>query len=270
MGYNYITDYDAHSFTKGRQGADIQYIVIHHWGTQNATGMNIVNYFRNPNCPTSAHYVLDGKDVYCVVNEYDTAYHAGDWWYNIHSIGIECRTECRAVDIETLAELIADLWKRYGKLKVVGHKDIVATACPGLYYDKIPYIIKRAEEIFDGEPTEIKIDKVYGYETVAPSTQPVSVKGLDDIAREVMAGNWGNGSDRKERLTNAGYDARAVQVRVNQFCGVSEYGPSASVDLIAQAVMRGDYGNGAERRQALINAGYDADAVQQRVNELLS
>ncbi len=41
-------------------------------------------------------------------------------------------------------------------------------------------------------------------------------KSIDAIAREVMQGKWGNGADRKNRLTNAGYDCNAVQKRVNE------------------------------------------------------
>ena len=40
-------------------------------------------------------------------------------------------------------------------------------------------------------------------------------KTADEIAREVIAGKWGNGAERKTRLTAAGYDAAAVQARVN-------------------------------------------------------
>ncbi|MCL2605487.1 MAG: metallophosphoesterase [Defluviitaleaceae bacterium] len=39
---------------------------------------------------------------------------------------------------------------------------------------------------------------------------------LDEIARQVINGFWGNGAERVRRLTDAGYDARAVQNRVNQ------------------------------------------------------
>lgn len=39
---------------------------------------------------------------------------------------------------------------------------------------------------------------------------------LDLVAHEVIQGVWGNGLDRKERLTRAGYDYKAVQQRVNQ------------------------------------------------------
>lgn len=40
-------------------------------------------------------------------------------------------------------------------------------------------------------------------------------KTAEDIAREVIAGKWGNGSERKQRLTAAGYDAEAIQRKVN-------------------------------------------------------
>lgn len=43
-----------------------------------------------------------------------------------------------------------------------------------------------------------------------------AMKSVDEIAREVIQGKWGNGADRKNRLTNAGYDYNAVQKRVNE------------------------------------------------------
>jgi hypothetical protein len=41
-------------------------------------------------------------------------------------------------------------------------------------------------------------------------------KSVDEIAREVIAGKWGNGATRKEKLAAAGYDYSAVQKRVNE------------------------------------------------------
>lgn len=41
-------------------------------------------------------------------------------------------------------------------------------------------------------------------------------KSVDELAREVILGLWGNGTDRKNRLTKAGYDYDAVQKRVNE------------------------------------------------------
>lgn len=42
------------------------------------------------------------------------------------------------------------------------------------------------------------------------------LKPIDEIAKEVIAGKWGVGEERKRRLTNAGYDYKKVQQRVNE------------------------------------------------------
>jgi LysM repeat protein len=47
------------------------------------------------------------------------------------------------------------------------------------------------------------------------STPGAASKVIDKLALEVIRGNWGNGEDRKSRLTAAGYDYAAVQARVN-------------------------------------------------------
>lgn len=41
-------------------------------------------------------------------------------------------------------------------------------------------------------------------------------KNIDKIAVEVIDGLWGNGQERKDKLTAAGYDYNAVQTRVNE------------------------------------------------------
>lgn len=41
-------------------------------------------------------------------------------------------------------------------------------------------------------------------------------KSVDELAREVLQGKWGNGAERKKRLEVAGYDYAAVQKKVNQ------------------------------------------------------
>ena len=51
--------------------------------------------------------------------------------------------------------------------------------------------------------------------TVKPQPKPTG-KTNDQIASEVIAGKWGNGTDRKKRLTDAGYNYDAVQKIVNQ------------------------------------------------------
>lgn len=49
-----------------------------------------------------------------------------------------------------------------------------------------------------------------------PSSPSPKKKSVDAIAKEVIAGKWGTGNDRKKKLTAAGYDYSAVQKRVNE------------------------------------------------------
>lgn len=92
---------------------------------------------------------------------------------------------------------------------------------------------------------------------------------IDSIAREVINGHWGNGNERKQRLNAAGYDYNAVQTRVNEILSGKSSSPSKSITEVAKEVIRGDWGNGAERKQRLTAAGYDYASVQAKVNDLL-
>lgn len=97
--------------------------------------------------------------------------------------------------------------------------------------------------------------------TVKPQPNPTG-KTTDQLAEEVIAGQWGNGADRKKRLTDAGYDYNVVQNAVNAKLA------KKSNDEIAREVLQGLWGNGGERKNRLTSAGYDYNAVQKRVNEL--
>ena len=93
---------------------------------------------------------------------------------------------------------------------------------------------------------------------------------IDAIAYRVIAGEFGNGVDRINALAAAGYDNVAVQQRVNEILQ-GETPPNTSQDdlsAIAEAVYRGDYGNGQERINALRAAGYDPDEVQRAVDRI--
>lgn len=102
-----------------------------------------------------------------------------------------------------------------------------------------------------------------------PSTP--AKKSNETIANEVLAGNWGNGSDRKAKLEAAGYDYNAIQAIVNQKLGISggSSTPTKSKEEVARAVIRGDYGNGAERKQRLEAEGYNYSEIQALVNSML-
>ena len=49
----------------------------------------------------------------------------------------------------------------------------------------------------------------------ASAQKPTATKSVAELAQEVIDGKWGNGDDRKNRLTAAGYDYAAVQAKVN-------------------------------------------------------
>ena len=84
------------------------------------------------------------------------------------------------------------------------------------------------------------------------------------MARDVIAGKYGNGDARKAAL---GSNYEAVQARVNEILGADGSATGgADIDALARAVIRGDYGNGDERKRRL---GSLYDAVQARVNQLL-
>lgn len=89
-------------------------------------------------------------------------------------------------------------------------------------------------------------------------------KTVEQLAKEVIAGKWGNGETRKKKLKAAGYDYDNVQKKVNELLGARK-----TVDQLASEVIQGKWGNGEARKKALEKAGYDYKAVQARVNELL-
>lgn len=100
---------------------------------------------------------------------------------------------------------------------------------------------------------------------IQPKPTPAPAKKtIDELAEEVIAGKWGSGDERKERLIAAGYDYYAVQERVNEILSKKK-----TVDELAREVLAGKWGNGDDRKKRLTEAGYDYKAVQDRVNELL-
>lgn len=59
--------------------------------------------------------------------------------------------------------------------------------------------------------------------STAPAPAPApSRKSVEELAREVIEGRWGNGQERRDRLTAEGYDYDAVQNRVNELVGIHQ------------------------------------------------
>lgn len=81
----------------------------------------------------------------------------------------------------------------------------------------------------DGYAGDLDLDKAYmGADAWAKYVGSASVpapaparKSDEQLADEVIAGQWGNGDDRRKRLANAGYDYDAIQSIVNAKLGAS-------------------------------------------------
>lgn len=105
------------------------------------------------------------------------------------------------------------------------------------------------------------------YEAEAAGNTTATTKSVAEVAKEVVAGKWGNGEDRKSRLVAAGYNYTEVQNQVNAILKGTT--ATKSVTEVAKEVIAGKWGNGTERKNRLTAAGYDYNAVQNKVNELL-
>ena len=106
-----------------------------------------------------------------------------------------------------------------------------------------------------------------GNQTQSKPAEPSSKKLNEQIADEVIAGKWGNGSDRFNRLAQAGYDGNTIQNIVNQKLSGSVSTPKPSKksnETIAQEVINGAWGNGEDRKNKLIAAGYDYNTIQSK------
>lgn len=142
MSYNLITKFDSPNFTRAEDAMEvykrnrtIEGITIHHWDdvNKNPSFEGTVNTLIAPGAGKSAHVVATGtsRRVAWLVNAEDVAWHAGNGIGNTTTIGIECDPRCRDEDYDVVAELIADIWRTYGKLKLYRHKDWIITSCPG-------------------------------------------------------------------------------------------------------------------------------------------
>lgn len=113
-------------------------------------------------------------------------------------------------------------------------------------------------------------NKLAGRRAVSVLAKPTAgKKNINIIAKEVLAGKWGNGADRKTRLTKAGYDYAKVQAAVNKLVKASQMSEDKIINAVAHEVIIGKWGNGQERVDRLKAAGYDPTMIQNKVNEIL-
>lgn len=67
------------------------------------------------------------------------------------------------------------------------------------------------------------VDLNYQIKAVDTVDKPVdNKKSIEELAQEVIDGKWGNGQERYDRLTEAGYDYNKVQTKVNEILGFTK------------------------------------------------
>lgn len=231
-------------------------IVVHNTAND-APATNEIAYMRRNNNQVSFHYAVDDVGVVQGIPENRNAWHSGDGGNgkgNREGIAIEiCYSKSggdRFIKAEENAvELIVDILKRYnwGIDKVTKHQDYNGKYCPhrtlDMGWDRFIKMIEN--KLIHKEP----------------------VKSVDELARDVIAGKYGNGDARKKALGNRYAE---VQVRVNEILSGKSATPKLkSIDAIAKEVIQGKWGNGATRKSRLTKAGYNYAEVQNKVNQLL-
>mgnify|MGYP000877611125 FL=1 len=209
-----------HHFTAGRDGNNIEFIVLH-YNAGNLSIDGIYNVWQTRQA--SAHYqVTQDGTVGQLVWDADTAWHAGNYNINTRSIGIEHANDGNGnlfpATIDNGAHLVAALCHYYGLGRpqygenVFFHCDFYATACPGGLKNQADEYFDRARQWYDQMAG-------VGSAPSAPSVESAPADPSDDIdqmARDVIAGFYGNGEDRRAALGSY-YDA--VQARVNEMLG---------------------------------------------------
>lgn len=269
---NYVKLSPNHS---GQRNHKIDTITIHHMAG-NLSVETCGNIFASPSRQASSNYAVDNYGrVGMYVEEHNRSWCSSSAANDNRAITIEVANDeyggnwhVSDVALQKTIDLCVDICQRNGikALNYTGdtrgnltkHEWFANTNCPGPYLgSKFPYIAS-------------EVNKRLGGKTIVPSQ--LSNASLDDVARQVINGRFGNGEERKQKLRSAGYDPVQVQNRVNALLGKTPTPPSTlkSVDELAQEVLNGKWGNGYQRKSALIGAGYDYDKVQAKVNEIVS
>lgn len=259
-------------------------VTLHHNGGR-LSHEGVLNVWKTR--PASAHFDSDKVgDIAQYVGVQEYAWAVGNTTGNVESVSIEmCNSELgpkwtvAEATWKSAARLagwlfahVIDGRPRPSKDNLFYHHHWKATECAGPYMDSIySQVLAEAQRWYDTfrkVPTPTPVPS-------RPAPRPTDTPGkksIATVAKEVIAGKWGNGSDRRRRITAAGYSYQQVQAEVNRQLGArTAPRPSRrkSIQTIAQEVIAGKWGNGEDRMRRLHAAGYDFETVQREVNRRL-
>lgn len=173
MSYNYDTTHNSPNYTPELQSKavfgqarEIKGITIHWWGdpSTNPSFSGVRDYLSRAGGNTSAHVVATGtgRQVACIVDYGDVAWHSGNAVGNATTIGIECDPRCRDEDYDVIAEVVADIRSAFGDVPIYSHNMWTSTSCPGNYdidrIDRLSYTKQSNAEwgqVTDKNPTPV-------------------------------------------------------------------------------------------------------------------
>ena len=131
----------------------------------------------------------------------------------------------------------------------------------------------------DGETRRQKVEaEGYSYSEVqskvnsilGKSTSTTPKKSIEEVAKDVLAGKYGNGAARKQKIEAEGYDYNSVQTKVNALTKKNTSAPKKTAAEIAREIIKyNNWGTGSERKRRVEQAGCNYDDVQREVNKLL-
>ena len=220
-----------------------------------------------------AHFYCNRDTIVQVVPIENIGYHTGDWWSNCRSVGYEVCESLSASDEEFLQNEDMTLLKATADLLEAGmpisretvrlHHEFVPTSCP-----------HRSMELHGGTTESVRsyfIERMKYFASLGNNLAEILHNHFpeEEFRMNTWVRQWGVGQKRIKKLTDAGYNAERIQEKVNLALQESQSNDTKTMDALAYEVIQGDWGNGEERKERLEATGYDYDAVQQRVNELL-
>lgn len=248
---------------------------------------SICGCFTSPSRQASCNYGIgtDGKVSLCV-EEKNRSWCSSSNANDQRAVTIECasdKTEPYAMNskvYDSLIKLCTDICRRNGKKKLLWLGDRNKTLNYTPKSDEMVLTVHRwfANKSCPGDWLYARLGGLAAKVTAALSTG--TGDSADKAASQLyrVRKTWADSKSQKGAFSvlanakkcadsNKGYsvfDENGKKVYSADSSGTKKF-----IDAIAREVIRGDWGNGDERRKKLTAAGYDYSAVQKRVNELL-
>ena len=245
---------------------------------------SICGCFTSPSRQASCNYGIgmDGKVSLCV-EEKNRSWCSSSNANDQRAVTIECasdKTEPYAMNsrvYDSLIKLCTDICRRNGKKKLLWFGDRNKTLNYTPKSDEMVLTVHRwfANKSCLGDWLYARLGDLAAKVTAAlgSSSEPKPASQLYRVRK-----TWADSKSQKGAFSvlanakkcadsNKGYsvfDGNGKKVYPADSSGTKK-----SIDAIAREVIRGDWGNGDERKQKLTAAGYDYSAVQKKVNELL-